>query len=173
MPATVRRGMEAMYATLDPVQLLSEIRQAQAQLVEIADQPIVDAASSAGTPTLEQFLASLRTAWQSGEVRPTSRGKEKKKRGRRRPDPFAAVTAEVRAWFEAEPWRTSRELFERLQVAHPAKFPDSQLRTLQRRIKDWRRDRAHTMVFGAIMEGQPATADEAMGAPDEATEATR
>jgi hypothetical protein len=178
-PDTVRRVVEAVYATLDPVQLLSDIRHAQARLVEISDQPIVDTTAADGTPTLEQFLASLRTAWQYGEVRPTLRGKEKKKRGRRRPDPFVAVTAEVHAWFDAEPWRTSRELFERLQAAHPGTFPDGQLRTLQRRIKDWRRDRSHAMVFGAITDSQSTPADEAMGAlhaatgaPDEAAGAT-
>lgn len=176
---TARRDMEAVYATLDPVQLLSDIRLAQARLVEIADQPVVEA-TAVGTPTLEQFLASLRTAWQYGEVRPTARRKEKKKRGRRRPDPFVAVTAEIRAWFDAEPWRTSRELFERLQAAHPGTFPDGQLRTLQRRIKDWRRERAHEMVFGAIAARDPTPADEATGAlhaatgaPAEATGATR
>ena len=154
-PNTVRQEMEAVYVTLDPVQLLSDIRQVQARLVEIADQPVTEATPGAGAPTLEQFLASLRTAWQQGEVRPTSRAKEKAKRGRRRPDPFVAVTAEVRSWFDAEPWRTSRELFERLQAAQPGRFPDGQLRTLQRRIKDWRRDRSHEMVFGAIAESQP------------------
>jgi hypothetical protein len=176
----IRRELEAGYTKLDPVRLLSEIRQAQARLVEIADQPVVEAPSTERAPTLEQFLASLRTAWRCGEVRPTSRSKETKKRGRRRPDPFAAVTAELRIWFDAEPWRTSRELFERLQAERPGKFPDGQLRTLQRRIKDWRRDRAHAMVFGAITANEPAQADEAMGAlhaatgaSDEATGATR
>jgi hypothetical protein len=160
-PDPVRQEMEAVYVTLDPVQLLSDIRQVQARLVEIADQPVTEATPAAGAPTLEQFLASLRTAWQQGEVRPTSRAKEKAKRGRRRPDPFVAVTAEVRGWFDAEPWRTSRELFERLQAAQPGKFPDGQLRTLQRRIKDWRRQKSHAMVFGAIAGSQPMPAEEA------------
>ena len=101
----VRRRLEAVYATLDPVQLLSDIRQAQARLVEIADQPVSEAPITAGEPTLEQFLASLRTAWEYGEVRPTARRKEQKKRERRRPDPFVAVSAEVHGWSEAEPWR--------------------------------------------------------------------
>jgi len=39
------------------------------------------------------------------------------------------------AQFEAEPWRTSRELFERLQKERPGVFPDGQLRTLQQRLK--------------------------------------
>ena len=146
----MRRAVEAIYATLDPVQLLSNIRHAQARLVEIADQPVLDTPPPSGAPTLEQFLTSLRTAWQYGEVRPTSRRPEKKKRGRRRPDPLVSVTAELRAWFEAEPWRTSRELFERLQAAHPGTFPDGQLRTLQRRLKEWRREKSHQMVFSAM-----------------------
>jgi hypothetical protein len=62
-PNTVRQEMEAVYVTQDPVQLLSDIRQVQARLVEIADQPVTEATRAAGAPTLEQFLASLRTAW--------------------------------------------------------------------------------------------------------------
>jgi hypothetical protein len=146
----VRRSLEAVYATLDPVQLLSDIRQAQARLVEIADQPVLEAPTTAGAPTLEQFLASLRTAWEYGEVRPTSRRKEQKKRERRRPDPFVAVAAEVRGWFETEPWRTGRQLFERLQATYPGSFPDGQIRTLQRRLKDWRRENSLAMLSVAI-----------------------
>ena len=57
-------------------------------------------------------------------MRPTSRPKEKAKRGRRRPDLFAAVTARMQEWFKADPWRTSRELFERLQAERPGACPD-------------------------------------------------
>jgi hypothetical protein len=99
---------------------------------------------------LEQFLSGLRTAWREGEVRPTSVVKAKPKRLRRRPDPFAAVTTELRGWFEAEPWHTSRELLERLQAQCPGLYPDGQLRTLQRRLKEWRREAAHQMVFGTM-----------------------
>src|SRR5271165_5889023 len=96
----------------------------------------------------EEFLSGLRTAWREGEVRPTSVAKAKPKRSRRRPDPFAAVTVELRGWFEAEPWHTSRELLERLQAQCPGVYPEGQLRTLQRRLKEWRREAAHQMVFG-------------------------
>ena len=41
------------------------------------------------------------------------------------------------------------QLFERLQAEQPGAFPDGQLRTLQRRLKEWRREKAHEMVFGA------------------------
>lgn len=144
----VRVRLGAEYARLDPVQLLSEIRDAQTHLVEIADRPVLGDPAPPSAPTLEQFLCGLRTAWQDGEIRPTRRPKEKAKRGRRRPDPFVAVTAQMRKWFEAEPWRTSRELFERLQSEQPGCFPSGQIRTLQRRVKGWRSEVAHTLVFG-------------------------
>lgn len=145
----VRRRVTAMHATLDPVALLRSIRAAQQELVEIADRLVTAEAAPRRAPTMEQFLVGLRTVWQDGEVRPTSKAREKARRGRRRPDPFVAVTALMRDWFEAEPWRTSRELFERLQTEQPGIFPDGQLRTLQRRLKEWRREKAHDMVFGA------------------------
>jgi hypothetical protein len=76
--------------------------------------------------------------------------KAKPKRLRRRPDPFAAVTTELREWFEAEPWRTSREQFQRLQAEFPGVYPNGRLRTLQRRLKEWRREAAWRMVFGTV-----------------------
>jgi hypothetical protein len=120
--------------------LLKEIRAAQEHLVEIADHPATADATARTTPTIEQFLSGLRTAWQEREVRPTNKPKAKAPRGRGRSDPFVAVTERVREWFEAEPWRTLRELFERLQSEWPGVFPDGQLRTLQRRLKEWRRE---------------------------------
>ena len=150
----VRRQVTAIHATLDPVQLLRSIRATQQELVEIADRPIADEAPPPAAPTIEQFLAGLRTAWREGEVRPTSKTKAKAPRGRRRPDPFVAVSALMRERFEAEPWRTSRELFERLQTEQPGVFPNGQLRTLQRRLKEWRREVAHQMVFGAATAGE-------------------
>ena len=146
----VQRRVKELRATLDPVRLLQQIRGAQQQLVDIADRPALGEAAKPTSPTLEQFLLGLRTAWKEGEVRPTSVAKPKPKRLRRRPDPFAAVTTELRAWFEEEPWHTSRELLERLQAQCPGIYPDGQLRTLQRRLKDWRREAAQQMVFGTM-----------------------
>src|SRR5437763_4328981 len=144
-----RRRVPELRAMLDPVRLLKEIRAVQKQLVEIADRPVLGETAKPALPTLEEFLSGLRTAWREGEVRPTSVARAKPKRSRRRPDPFAAVTIELRGWFEAEPWHTSREVLERLQAQCPGVYPDGQLRTLQRRLKEWRREAAHQMVFGA------------------------
>ena len=122
-------------------------------------------------PTLQEFLAGLRTAWREGEVRPTAKPKPepKEKRLRRRPDPLVAVTPELHGWFLAEPWRTSRELLVRLQAEMPGTYPDKLLRTLQRRVKQWRREAAHQLVFGTAAAGGTPTCDAATGMANEAT----
>jgi hypothetical protein len=130
------------------VRLLQEIRIVQHELVRLTDIPVLGERTAPTAPTLEQFLSGLRTAWQEGEVRPTSISKPKAKRGRRRPDPLAAITVVLHGWFEAEPWRTSRELLERLQAEYPGMYPDGLLRTCQRRLKECRREAALQLVFG-------------------------
>jgi hypothetical protein len=57
---------------------------------------------------------------------------------RTRPDPFSDVWEEVRELVEANPGLEAKTLFESLQRQHPGRFPDGQLRTLQRRMKHWR-----------------------------------
>jgi len=86
-----------------------------------------------------------------GRLRGPSRNKSG---GRRRPDPLAKVTEQLHAWFTAEPWRTGRELLARLQVEYPETYGEGLLHTFQRRLKIWRSQIAHTMVFGAMHSQQ-------------------
>jgi hypothetical protein len=78
----------------------------------------------------------------SRRATPASHGKGKTQADTRRPDPFAAVTTELREGFEAEPWYPSRELLEQLRAQRLDVYPDGRLRTLQRRLKEWRREAA-------------------------------
>lgn len=57
---------------------------------------------------------------------------------RTRKDPFAKVWEEVRAKLELNPGLEAKTLFEDLQRRYPGTFTDGQLRTLQRRVKQWR-----------------------------------
>lgn len=57
---------------------------------------------------------------------------------RTRADAFEEVWAEVRAFLEENPRLEAKTLFEYLQRTYPGRFQDGQLRTLQRRVKDWR-----------------------------------
>jgi hypothetical protein len=50
-------------------------------------------------------------------------------------------------WLQDEPDRTGKELLDRLQSEHPGDFLDGQVRTLQRRLKLWRRAAAQKLVF--------------------------
>ncbi len=161
----VRDQLRAIFAELDPVRLLRDIRVAQQRLVLLADTTIAVAASEQPAPPLEAFLASLRTAWQDGNTRPTATNKPQAKRGRRRPDPLVDVTEQLKRWFEEEPWRTGRELLEKLQVDQPGAYPEALLRTVQRRLKIWRSEQARALVFTgstikmAATDGVAALAD--------------
>jgi hypothetical protein len=147
-PDEIRDRLIALYATLDPILLLRDIRRAQERLVAIADKAPGDPMPENGAIPLEAFLQGLRIAWRGGEVRPTACAKPPAKRERRRPDPILAVTVELKTWWDAEPWRSSRELLDRIQVEHPGMYPDGLIRTVQRRIKIWRAATAHELVFG-------------------------
>ena len=57
---------------------------------------------------------------------------------RTRADPFDEVWQEIREQIQANPGLEAKTLFEALQRQYPARFGDGQLRTLQRRIKNWR-----------------------------------
>lgn len=57
---------------------------------------------------------------------------------RTRQDPFSGVWDEVRGHLEVNPGLEAKTLFDYLQRQYPGRFQDGQLRTLQRRIKQWR-----------------------------------
>jgi len=140
----VKERLRAEFARLDPVALLREIRAAQAELAAPGAEPADE------TDDLAPFLSGLARAWEDGEVRPTHRQAATGPRTwRTRVDPFEEVWPVVEVWLEAEPERTARELLGRLQTAYPERFPDEQLRTLQRRVKAWRSTKAQDLVFGA------------------------
>ena len=57
---------------------------------------------------------------------------------RTRKDPFKDAWPTIKAMLELNPGLEAKTLFEDLQRRHPGRFADGQLRTLQRRIKNWR-----------------------------------
>jgi hypothetical protein len=59
-------------------------------------------------------------------------------RWRTRPDPFAEVWAEVRELFQSNAGLEAKTVFAHLQRRYPGRFQDGQLRTLQRKVKQWR-----------------------------------
>ena len=58
---------------------------------------------------------------------------------RTRADPFEDVWDEIRARLESSPELTAKALLKGLQLNYPGQFGHGQLRTLQRRVSEWRR----------------------------------
>ena len=138
-----KSSLKATKAPLDPVELLSRIRECQSALAALSDVSTEGPARK----SLEQFLAERPRLWEAGEVRPTHRQQTPGVRDdRTRPDPFDSVWPQVLGWLEQQPDATAKSLFERLQAEHPGEFPDGQLRTLQRRVKQGRHLMAKSLV---------------------------
>jgi len=130
---------------LDPLELLHQIRQAQAALASLSSSD----PEAFELVELDQFLNALPRLWRTGEVRPTHRQPSAKTRHwRTRKDPFEGTWQQILEWLQSEPDATAKSLFERLRVSAPEKYVDGQLRTLQRRIKEWRNIMAKNLVLG-------------------------
>ena len=66
-------------------------------------------------------------------------------------DPFADAWPVVEGWLIAEPAASAKTLMERLATLVPDEYASkAQLRTLQRRVKAWRAERAKEMVLGRL-----------------------
>ena len=157
-----KERLRQTFATLDPVHLLNRIRQAQRDL-GCHEQ----GAGKQGAPghELSRFVESLSTAWRNGEVRPTHRKHSTGPRSwRTRPDPFHSAWPMIEQWLNDQPDATAKELFQRLQTQMSEPFQPGQLRTLQRRVRDWRTAIARRLVLGSDTEAGPiATPAQASG----------
>jgi hypothetical protein len=138
------------------LEILHQIREGQAALTALSSG---DPGHGPERESLEAFLAKLPGLWREGEARPTHRSEAPSPRTwRTRKDPFEAVWPEILLWLQQDPDATAKSLMERLQRAYPGRFAEGQLRTLQRRIREWRRVMARTLVQ-ACLNGDEATGD--------------
>ncbi|MEO6984221.1 MAG: transposase, partial [Paralcaligenes sp.] len=150
-------ALREQFKQLDPVRLLQDIRSAQGVLASFAVHGDADQAASPATATVATFLQSLATAWESGEVRPTHRGQPGVPHWwRTRVDPFEHAWPILEHWLETELTVTAKELMARLATIMPDVYiGTTQLRTLQRRVKDWRVEQAKVLVLGHIRDSCP------------------
>jgi hypothetical protein len=148
-----KEALRAELAPLDPAELLHQIREGQAALAALSAG---DLSHGPARQSLDEFLAKLPKLWREGEVRPTHRCEASSPRTwRTRKDPFEHVWPEILLWLQHHPDSTAKSLMVRLQRAYPGRFPDGLLRTLQRRIRDWRHVMAKSLVHG-IQDGTGA-----------------
>jgi len=156
--------LQAVYRSLDPVRLLQQIVVLQDALWHMAVVPASAAATPDQTPPTTPETRFNRAACGLGLERkdrqgaaatcttgtPASDSEHKARRYHRtkqppaphtwrtRPDPFESVWAEVCRWLAADPGHTAQSVLNELQQRYPEQFPDSQLRTMQRRVREWR-----------------------------------
>ena len=139
-------------AELDPVSLLHTIREAQSALATIN---ATDSANVPQSESLERFLSSLPELWRQGEVRPTHAPKKRKRRGQRtRPDPFEGVWCEILDWLQQQPDAKAPDLLDRLMARYPNRYSRRQLRTLQRRVRQWRIAVAKQLVYASAEQSE-------------------
>lgn len=139
---------------LDPVQLLRQIEQLQDALWRHARSGTIVRAPVAADPAesgISSVCVTFEAAAAGGAVDTTRQfdtregrkyRRTKHRQGprlyRTRDDPFATVWQEIEQELTARPDRTAKALFADLQHRYPGEFPATQLRTLQRRVKEWR-----------------------------------
>lgn len=147
---TIKVTLRKQRDQLDPVELLHRIRQGQSALAALSTGEPSDGPSR---KSLDQFLAGLPQLWRSGEARPTHRKEEPKARHwRTRADPFKNVWTDILLWLQKEPDCTAKVMLQRLDDKYPGQFGGKLLRTLQRRIGEWRRSMARRLVLGGVEE---------------------
>ncbi|MCI0152454.1 ISNCY family transposase [Paraburkholderia fungorum] len=150
----IKEKLKAQFNSLDPVRLLQEMRTAQQTLSEFAAHGAPAEATPAGESDVAVFLASLSSAWEQGEARPTHRKQPKAKHWwKTRVDPFADVWPVIEGWLIAEPTVAVKELMDRLATMVPDVYArKTQLRTLHRRVNAWRAERVREMVLGSMRQ---------------------
>jgi len=144
----VKGRLRAQGEQLDPLELMHRMRQGQSALAALSAR---ESCLASERQSLNEFLVALPKLCELGEVRPTHRQAPMKPRWwRSREDPFKDVWAEVLLWLQSEPDSTGKALFERLRQRYPDRFQAGQLRTLQRRISEWRLTMARKLVLGGV-----------------------
>jgi len=154
----VARHLAGLFESLDPLLLLRQIHRLQEAVwqhavlprtgVDQASRPSDPVSFDAGgcgvlgpvTPPADVVAEALSRAAEPRGRRAYHRSTRQpiERHWRTRPDPFAEVWPEVCAALEGDADRTAKGLFQWLQRRHPGRFPDNQLRTFQRRVREWR-----------------------------------
>jgi hypothetical protein len=142
VPATVKQQLQAQFLSLDPVQLLHDIQTLQDALWAYAEVVPTTRFSSptngTGRDRSKPQIISDTTTRRYRPAKPQRRPYQGPRWWRTRPDPFADVWTEVKAQLTSAPDLSAKALFVRLQQQHPGRFSHGQLRTFQRRVRDWR-----------------------------------
>jgi hypothetical protein len=153
----IKERLKAEYLMLDPVYLMAELTRLQASLwsfawsqnglVEIDDISLVEPVA------LNQFSSAPNVCDHFRYKKPKDK-RSLPRNYRTRKDPFEKVWNEIQLKLELQPESYAREIIEWLSEKHPGQYTNSQVRTLQRRINEWRlRDQSYQTKMTQLMSG--------------------
>jgi hypothetical protein len=154
-----KERLNAFYSKLDPVGLLVELRQRQDHLWTFGNcRPTTEPGSQ--SPTVAAGAGSLPVSMLSELTRLPQDGRYYHRNSivrhwRTRKDPFETVWPEIRLRLQIDPTQTAKSLLEDLQVRYPGSFLSGQLRTLQRRVREWHRVELYRQVETVGFTGGP------------------
>lgn len=139
-----KQQLQVMMETADPVLLFAVSAPRRRSLV---GGPIVVA----------RFAANLKTAWKSGETRPTHRRPYRRtKPYPKEPSMYGPFEAQIKAWLEEEPALSAASVLQRLTKIDPSRFKEKNLRMVQRLVKAWRKEMAGRIILdGGWMKSWP------------------
>ena len=148
--AEMKAALSEFRVKLDLVVLLHAIREPQSALAAVTCPEIRPTPSG---ESLEQFLAKLPDLWRQDAARTSREGRVQPPRTwRTRPDPFEGVWCDVLGWLQEDPDPSAVVSLGRLQEAEPDRFSRAHLRTLQRRVRQWRGIKSKELVYAAAGE---------------------
>lgn len=137
------KALEKEYLDLDPVSLMKKLKHLQQNLIQYAWQPNAKIQDWQIDVSITESPDKKEPAKSTQSIDYFNYKKPKDKRSlprsyRTRPDPFENVWGEIQLKLELQPESYAREIIEWLSCKYPGKFSKGQVRTLQRRINEWR-----------------------------------
>jgi hypothetical protein len=155
LSSSKKQQQKERFESLDPVSLVHQIHAAQENLWQYADtRSLRPPKPSYIEPEILLDIPNPNSSAPEIEITIPERFYRKTKRKithskprywRTRKDPFADVWPEIEYQLQLTPHLPAKILFLALQKKYPGEFSDGQLRTFQRRVKDWREEQIQGM----------------------------
>ncbi len=152
VPSHAKQKLKKQYDELDPIFLFGEIGRRQAALWEHSWIPTMEDRGLPNAPLpipilSKPMLKELAQEMLTEELKASAPKRQYRKSNKPRaphtwrtlPDPFEAVNEDIELMLRLDPKQTAKQLFTALTNKHPGQFSVAQYRTLQRRVKEWRR----------------------------------
>jgi len=121
-----KRKLTRQYKTLDAVTLLEDIQTLQKELWTYATTAESTEDQASKTPRFYRKVTKID-------------GRKGPRHWKTRRDPFEDVSEEIEQVLEANPCQSAASLHEELMMKYPDKFGPQHLRSMQRRVVEWRR----------------------------------